>query len=178
LAPKGFTWKYSTTMKSLSWVVGGRKLSARVSWSRTSHWCHESFKNEVVILLQTCQKAWSRIKEWIFLETFHIKEPRVLLSHLIRWFSAMLGAYFFLQSLARKSWGCLSHLHQILTLRTLFRVVGSLSPRTPHDFGLHNFSQLMRDTFFLIFTPCYKLFLCKVLMAFRMKLRDTKAKKE
>jgi hypothetical protein len=95
----------------------------------------------------------------------------VFSSHMIRCFSAMLGAYFFLQSLAQRSWGRLSHLHQILALRTLFRVVGSHSLRPPFNFGLQSFSQLIRAIFHPVFSPCQRKFLCKVLMAVKNEAR-------
>jgi hypothetical protein len=83
-----------------------------------------------------------------------IKEPWLSSSQRIKFFSATFGAYFFLHSRAHRSLGIFSHRHQILALRTLFMIPGSLRPRPPCSLGRQSLSQLTKAIFFPVLSPC------------------------
>jgi len=53
-------------------------------------------------------------------------------------------AYLCLHDLVQISVGFVSHLHQIFTPKTWLRVCGSLNPKPPACFGLHNSFQLTK----------------------------------
>jgi hypothetical protein len=73
-----------------------------------------------------------------------MRDPTVLSFHLINWSSLTVLAYLCLHNLAQISVGFVSHLHQIFTPKTWLRVWGSLNPKPPACFGLHNSFQLTK----------------------------------
>ena len=141
---------------------------AHSSAFRAGHCCQESYQKRAISPLPISQKA-CRVTSCLFcLAAVQIKEPRLSPFHRIKFFSAIFGAYFFLQSLAQRSLGFFSQRHQILALRTLFTIKGSLKPSPPCSLGLQSFSQLTSAIFFSLLRPCQMKFLCKLLMVVRM----------
>jgi hypothetical protein len=133
-------------------------LGAHSSLPRTGHCCQESCQNRAIFPFLISQKVCSVTSCLFCMAIVQIKEPGLSSFHRIKFFSPTLGAYFFLHSRAQRSLGIFSHRHQILVLRTLFMMKGSLSPRTPCSLGRQSLSQLTKVIFFPVLSPCQKKF--------------------